>query len=164
MADEQPQLHDLTKFLLSRLKTYPEEFADGRWGYEIGVIDAVGAGNNRKALNDALDNHRMDMVLKKALEKLLVPEEKEPERKFFFPGNMQLDQKNRKEILSAISALRNENEAIVETYNTAQNTLMYTHVPSGRGYMLYATELQGLAKHPSAADLFAKRIRQGLKL
>lgn len=159
MADEQPQLHDLTKFLLSRLESFPEEFVAGRWRHEISIIDEVEVGNNRKALNDALDNHRMNLTLQKALERLLVPE-----RKFFFPGNMQLNQKNRKEILSAISAHRNEDEAIVETYNKTQSTLMYTHVPSGRGYMLNTTELQDLATHPNAADLFAQRVRQGLKL
>ena len=85
MVDEQPQLHDLTKFLLDRLKTYPEEFVAGRWEYEISVIDMVDAGNNRKALNDALDTHRMDMVLKKALEKLLTDEK--PKNKLTIPGD-----------------------------------------------------------------------------
>ena len=161
---EQPELHDLTKFILSRLESYPEEFVAGKWEYEIDVVNTVEAGDNRKVLNDALDNHRMNLTLQKALQKLLVSEEKEPERRFFFPLNMRLDQENRKEILNAISAHRNEVEPIVETYNSNQSTFMYTHAPSGRGYMLHVTELQNLVGHPYAADLFAQRVRQGLKL
>lgn len=164
MADEQPQLHDLTKLLLDRMKTYPEEFIAGKWEYEIGVVNTVEAGDNRKVLNDALDNHRMNLTLQKALQKLLVPEEKEPERKFFFPGGMRLGQEDREEILKAISAHRNVAERIVETYNIAQDSLLYTHIPSGRGCILNGREIQDLATHPNAADLFAQRVRQGLKL
>lgn len=71
MTDE-PQLHDLTKFLLARLESYPEEFVAGRWDYEIGLINEVKVGNNQKVLNDAIGNHRMDLALQHTLKKLLV--------------------------------------------------------------------------------------------
>jgi hypothetical protein len=89
MSDDTDNLHDLTKLLLDRMKTYPEEFQligiyhtrtgdgsvrfDSRWAPDIDFIWQYGA----EADKDALKRGLMDFQFRDALERLLVPEKKE---------------------------------------------------------------------------------------
>lgn len=75
---EQPQLHDLTKFILSRLESYPEEFffsntgpESKKWATSLSAIKYCGTPEDIAAINKAY----MDRVLQNALEVLLAPEE-----------------------------------------------------------------------------------------
>jgi hypothetical protein len=75
MADE-PQLHDLTKLLLKRLESNPEEFSriklsDREWFETIGVVLDHGTNLDRDTLNTALDKFHMDDTLEGALKGLL---------------------------------------------------------------------------------------------
>ena len=78
MADEQPQLHDLTKLLLDRMKTYPEEFFAGanipdpyKWRHALQTVENYGRPEDKQALHAAY----MDHGFQAALKTLLVPEE-----------------------------------------------------------------------------------------
>jgi hypothetical protein len=75
MADE-PQLHDLTKLLLKRLESNPEEFSriklsDREWFETIEVVREHGTNLDRDTLNTALDKFHMDDTLEGALKGLL---------------------------------------------------------------------------------------------
>jgi len=82
MADE-PQLHDLTKLLLKRLESNPEEFsriklsADREWFETIEVVREHGTNLDRDTLNAALDKFHMDDTLEGALKGLLNGDENE---------------------------------------------------------------------------------------
>jgi hypothetical protein len=89
MSDDTDNLHDLTKFLLDRMKTYPEEFQligsqhtltgdgsvrfDSRWAPDIDFMWRYGAAPDREALRRGL----MDFQFRDTLKRLLVPEKKE---------------------------------------------------------------------------------------
>jgi hypothetical protein len=84
MADE-PQLHDLTKFLLSRLNAYPEEFSprkvsNRRWHKAIEVVREHGAKEDKDALNEVLHKFHMDDAWQAVMEALLAPPDP-PEKK-----------------------------------------------------------------------------------
>ena len=77
MTDE-PQLHDLTKFLVSRIKTYPEEFylaatglASKKWKMALAVTNIHGTAEDKAAIDVA----GMGYALQVSLKTLLVPEE-----------------------------------------------------------------------------------------
>lgn len=77
MTDE-PQLHDLTKFILSRLESYPEEFfydltglESKKWATSLSAIKYCGTAEDKAAINKAY----MDFTLQNALKTLLAPEE-----------------------------------------------------------------------------------------
>lgn len=77
---DQPELHDLTKFLLSRLESYPEEFLCGpagleshKWATSLVAIKYCGTAEDRAAIDKAY----MDFTLQNALTVLLVPKEEE---------------------------------------------------------------------------------------
>ena len=77
MTDE-PQLHDLTKFILSRLESYPEEFfydhtglESMKWAKSLSAIKYCGTAEDKAAINKA----HMDFTLQIALKTLLAPEE-----------------------------------------------------------------------------------------
>ena len=70
-------LHDLTKFLLDRLKTYPEEFhftdtglTSGKWRTALRAITFYGAAEDKAAFDLA----GMDYALQASLKTLLAPE------------------------------------------------------------------------------------------
>lgn len=83
MSDDTDKLHDLTKFLLDRMKTYPEEFQligsqhtrtgdgsvrfDSRWAPDIDFIWQYGAAPDREALRRGL----MDFQFRDTLKRLL---------------------------------------------------------------------------------------------
>ena len=74
MADE-PQLHDLTKMLLTRLESNPEEFGNGRnnykWYRAVEVVREHGAKLDKETLNAALRKHYMDEAHVDALKLLM---------------------------------------------------------------------------------------------
>lgn len=78
---DQPQLHDLTKFLIDRVKTYPEEFSiryghefsSTRWLVAIHAVFTSGTPEDVAALRKAV----MDYALQDTLKTLLVPKEEE---------------------------------------------------------------------------------------
>lgn len=79
---DQPQLHDLTKFLLSRKESYPEEFkwpaGGGRWDKHINTVWKYGGEADRRALGFVPQRHTMSNALRSALQELLVPEAEAP--------------------------------------------------------------------------------------
>lgn len=76
---DQPELHDLTKFLVDRIKTYPEEFSiryghefsSSRWLVAIHAVFTSGTPEDVAALRKAV----MDYALQDTLKTLLAPEE-----------------------------------------------------------------------------------------
>lgn len=76
MADE-PQLHDLTKLLLTRLESNPEEFSTGKsrsnfkWYYAVEAVREHGAKLDKETLNAALHKHYMDEAHVSALKLLM---------------------------------------------------------------------------------------------
>jgi hypothetical protein len=84
MADE-PQLHDLTKMLLTRLESNPEEFSTGKsrsnfkWYYAVEAVREHGAKLDKETLNAALHKFQMDEAHVAAL-KLLMNGDNQNER------------------------------------------------------------------------------------
>ena len=84
MADE-PQLHDLTKLLLKRLESNPEEFSTGKsrsnfkWYYAVEAVREHGAKLDKETLNAALHKFQMDEAHVAALKLLLNGNENENE-------------------------------------------------------------------------------------
>jgi hypothetical protein len=82
MADE-PQLHDLTKMLLTRLESNPEEFSTGKsrsnfkWYYAVEAVREHGAKLDKETLNAALHKFQMDEAHVAALKLLLNGDENE---------------------------------------------------------------------------------------
>ena len=77
MADDQPELHELTKMLLLRMDVHPEEFYCGptgpesrKWATSLSAIKYCGTPEDIAAINKAY----MDLVLQSALKVLLAPE------------------------------------------------------------------------------------------
>ena len=75
MADE-PQLHDLTKMLLTRLESNPEEFSKEKthrykWLSAVEAVREHGAKVDKETLNAALHEHYMGVGLETALKLLL---------------------------------------------------------------------------------------------
>ena len=74
MADE-PQLHDLTKLLLTRLESNPEEFGNGKnnykWYRAVETVREHGAKLDKETLNAALHKHYMDEAHVGALKLLM---------------------------------------------------------------------------------------------
>ena len=79
MADEQPQLHDLTRFLLSRLESYPEEFGvrRGRWETIIQQANQFLPKEEKDFLNRTLKEHYLNVTLQEAMG-ILLAEQKTP--------------------------------------------------------------------------------------
>lgn len=75
MADEQlqPQIHDLTRFLLSRLESYPEEFGvrRGRWEMIIQQANQFLPKEEKDFLNRTLKEHYLNVTLQEAVGMLL---------------------------------------------------------------------------------------------
>lgn len=74
MADE-PQLHDLTKLLLTRLESNPEEFGNGKnnykWYRAVETVREHGAKLDKETLNAALHKFYMDEAHVDALKLLM---------------------------------------------------------------------------------------------
>ena len=79
MADEQPQLHDLTKFLLSRLESFPEEFGiqRGKWEKIIQYANQFLPKEEKDLLNRTLKEHYLNVALQEAM-RILLAEQKAP--------------------------------------------------------------------------------------
>lgn len=78
MADDQPELHELTKMLLLRMDVHPEEFFDNfghpapyKWRHALQSVEHYGRPEDKQALYAAY----MDHALRVALKTLLAPEE-----------------------------------------------------------------------------------------
>lgn len=106
MADEQlqPQIHDLTRFLLSRLESYPEEFGiqRGRWEKIIQQANQFLPKEEKDFLNRALKEHYLNVTLQQAMGVLLA-EQKAPRKQ---AGNNTLMTK--KELIDAWQETLNE--------------------------------------------------------
>lgn len=79
MADE-PQLHDLTKLLLTRLESNPEEFSKGnthsyKWYKAVEAVREHGAKLDKETLNAALHKRYMDEAHVDALKLLMGADE-----------------------------------------------------------------------------------------
>ena len=81
MADEQLQIHDLTRFLLRRLESYPEEFGvqRGRWEKIIQQANQFLPKEEKDFLNRTLKEHYLNVTLKEAIGMLLA-EQKAPRK------------------------------------------------------------------------------------
>jgi hypothetical protein len=85
MADE-PQLHDLTKMLLTRLESNPEEFSTGKsrsnfkWYYAVEAVREHGAKLDKETLNAALHKFQMDEAHVAALKLLMDAADNQNER------------------------------------------------------------------------------------
>jgi hypothetical protein len=83
MADE-PQLHDLTKLLLKRLESNPEEFSGTitsyyKWSDAVEAVRLNGPKSDWETLSAALHEHYMGVGLEAALKLLLNGNENENE-------------------------------------------------------------------------------------
>lgn len=74
MADEQEDLHDLTKLLLKRMESDPDEFiaAPGyKWRKAVETVREHGAKRDKDTLNAAIHKIAMDAGLQAALKTLM---------------------------------------------------------------------------------------------
>lgn len=77
------ELHPVTKLLLARMESHPEEFADlynPRWSAILGEFENEAMEEDHKVFRTALSRIRMDKLHEKVMDELLNGEERRAEK------------------------------------------------------------------------------------